>query len=129
MEYGEEEEEDQGPIPPAPINAKKTPRDDVSGTTTLLPNGALRVEQYEDNAYSTRYINGTGEEQQLRPSDIFKPTPDGNEPPESRGGFKKATPAKASIHQLNHSVLSEAKRNNDSIVTSNRMAGVTSFNQ
>ena len=61
MEYGDEDDEDQGPIPPVPINARKTPRDDVSGTTTLLPN-ALRVEQYEEHAYSTRNLNGTGEE-------------------------------------------------------------------
>jgi len=70
-EYGDEEGDD-GPIPPVAINAKKMPRLDLSGTTTLLPpSGKIRHEQYDENAYSTRNLDVTGEEQ-LRPSSIFK---------------------------------------------------------
>ena len=115
MEYGDEDGDDSGPIPPV---AKKTPRDDISGTTTLLPPvDGIRVEQYNDNAYSTRNLNLTRDEQ-LRPSSIFKQTPDGGDgaPPESRGGFKRHTPVKATISQLNY--LTDAKRNDN--ITSHR---------
>jgi len=70
-EYGDEESDD-GLSAPVVISAKKTPGLNVSGTTTLLPpSGKIRIEQYEENAYSTRNLDVTGDEQ-LRPSSIFK---------------------------------------------------------